>query len=58
MQVTCSYLELARQINQVKATRAVAAVYGANAIATVILCQRIMRFRGDKPKYTTGDLFG
>ena len=36
MQVTCSYLELARQIDQVKAVRAVAAVHGANAIATVI----------------------
>ena len=43
---TSSYLELARQVDQVKAVRPVAAANGANAIAIIIPCHRIIGSNG------------
>jgi methylated-DNA-[protein]-cysteine S-methyltransferase len=47
---TSTYLQLAKNINNTKAVRAVAGAIGANAIAIAIPCHRII--------YSTGDLGG
>jgi methylated-DNA-[protein]-cysteine S-methyltransferase len=51
---TSSYLELARQVDQVKAVRPVAAANGANAIAIIIPCHRIIGSTGDLVGYSGG----
>lgn len=43
---TCSYLELAKQVGDVEATRAVGAANGANPIAIVIPCHRVINANG------------
>ncbi|MDG1165223.1 MAG: methylated-DNA--[protein]-cysteine S-methyltransferase [Porticoccaceae bacterium] len=51
---TSSYLELAQQINQVEAVRAVASANGANAIAIIIPCHRIIASNGELLGYGGG----
>ena len=51
---TSSYLALARKIDNVKAVRAVAAANGANAIALIIPCHRIIGANGDLVGYAGG----
>ena len=51
---TSSYLDLARQVDQVKAIRPVAAANGANAIAIIIPCHRIIGSNGDLVGYGGG----
>jgi len=51
---TLSYLELARNINNEKAVRAVAAANGANAISIIIPCHRIIGSKGELTGYAGG----
>ncbi|MGY0216018.1 methylated-DNA--[protein]-cysteine S-methyltransferase [Endozoicomonadaceae bacterium StTr2] len=51
---TASYLDLARDINNEKAVRAVAAANGANAIALIIPCHRIIGSNGQLTGYGGG----
>jgi methylated-DNA-[protein]-cysteine S-methyltransferase len=51
---TRSYLELARMIGNEKATRAVAAANGANAISIIIPCHRIIGSKGELTGYAGG----
>ena len=51
---TSSYLELARQVDQVKAVHPVAAANGANAIAIIIPCHRIIGSSGYLVGYSGG----
>ncbi len=51
---TQSYLELARQMNNEKAIRAVAAANGANAISILIPCHRIIGTQGNLVGYAGG----
>jgi len=51
---TASYLELAKDINYKKAVRAVASANGANAIALIIPCHRIIGSNGSLTGYGGG----
>jgi len=51
---TSSYLQLARNINNEKAVRAVASANGANAIAVIIPCHRIIGSNGQLVGYGGG----
>jgi methylated-DNA-[protein]-cysteine S-methyltransferase len=49
-----SYLELARMLGNEKAIRAVAAANGANALAIIIPCHRIVGSKGELTGYAGG----
>jgi methylated-DNA-[protein]-cysteine S-methyltransferase len=51
---TSTYLELARRIDNEKAVRAVASANGANAIALIIPCHRIIGSNGELVGYGGG----
>jgi methylated-DNA-[protein]-cysteine S-methyltransferase len=51
---TSTYLQLAKNINNIKAVRAVAGANGANAIAIVIPCHRIIESTGGLGGYGGG----
>ena len=51
---TLSYLELAKNIDNEKAVRAVAAANGANAISIIIPCHRIIGSKGELTGYAGG----
>lgn len=51
---TASYLDLAKRINKPKAVRAVANANGANAIALIIPCHRIIGSNGELVGYGGG----
>ncbi len=51
---TASYLQLARSINNEKAVRAVAAANGANALALIIPCHRVIGSNGELVGYGGG----
>ena len=51
---TSTYLQLAKDINNGKAVRAVAGANGANAIAIIIPCHRIIGSRGELVGYDGG----
>lgn len=51
---TCSYLELAKNINNEKAVRAVANANGANAIGIIIPCHRVIGASGKLMGYAGG----
>ncbi len=51
---TASYLDVARRIGQPSAVRAVAQANGANAIALVVPCHRIIRSNGELGGYGGG----
>lgn len=51
---TASYLDLAKKINNPNAVRAVASANGANALALVIPCHRIIESNGDLGGYGGG----
>lgn len=51
---TASYLQLAKNINNEKAVRAVANANGANAIAIIIPCHRIIGSNGELVGYAGG----
>ncbi|PIE85094.1 cysteine methyltransferase [Candidatus Gracilibacteria bacterium] len=51
---TASYLDLAKKINNPKAVRAVASANGANAIALIIPCHRIIEKSGSIGGYGGG----
>ena len=51
---TWSYLDLARRIGDTGATRAVGAANGANPIAIVIPCHRVVNANGDLGGYGGG----
>ncbi|PID26939.1 MAG: cysteine methyltransferase [Candidatus Cloacimonadota bacterium] len=51
---TCSYLDLAKRINNPKAVRAVASANGSNAIALIIPCHRVIQSDGTLGGYGGG----
>lgn len=51
---TCSYLELSRQIDNVKAIRAVGTANSANAISIIVPCHRVIGNNGDLTGYAGG----
>lgn len=51
---TSTYLQLAKNINNEKAVRAVASANGANSIALIIPCHRIIESNGDLGGYGGG----
>ena len=51
---TCSYAQLAKQMHHEKAVRAVANANGANAIALIIPCHRIIGSNGQLTGYAGG----
>ncbi len=51
---TITYSELAKRIGQPKATRAVANACGANLLAVIIPCHRVVRKSGDLGGYAWG----
>lgn len=51
---TLSYLQLARNINNQKAVRAVAAANGANSMSIIIACHRIIGSNGELTGYGGG----
>ncbi|HOY50350.1 MAG TPA: methylated-DNA--[protein]-cysteine S-methyltransferase [Prolixibacteraceae bacterium] len=51
---TATYLDLAKSLGNEKAVRAVAAANGANALAIVIPCHRIVGSRGELTGYSGG----
>ncbi len=51
---TSTYLELSKQVNNEKAVRAVASANGANAIAIIIPCHRIIGTNGELVGYAGG----
>lgn len=51
---TLSYLQLAKNINNEKAVRAVASANGANAIGVIIPCHRIIGSNGELVGYAGG----
>ena len=52
--MTCSYLELSKNIGNEKAVRAVASANGANAISIMIPCHRIIGSDGSLVGYAGG----
>lgn len=51
---TCSYLELADKVSNIKAVRAVANANGANAISIIIPCHRVIGKNGSLGGYAGG----
>jgi methylated-DNA-[protein]-cysteine S-methyltransferase len=51
---TSSYLDLAKRINNKKAVRAVASANGANSIALIVPCHRIIESNGELGCYGGG----
>ena len=51
---TCSYSDIAQRINRPSATRAVARANGANQIALVIPCHRVVGVKGSLTGYGGG----
>ena len=51
---TCSYSSIARQINNIKAVRAVGAANGRNPIAIVVPCHRVIGANGTLTGYAGG----
>jgi O-6-methylguanine DNA methyltransferase len=51
---TASYLELSKRIGNEKAVRAVASANGANSIAILVPCHRIIGSNGDLVGYAGG----
>lgn len=51
---TCSYLDLSRVIENVKAIRAVGTANGANAISIIVPCHRVIASNGDLTGYAGG----
>ena len=51
---TSSYLDLAKRINNKKAVRAVASANGANSIALIVPCHRIIESNGELGGYGGG----
>lgn len=51
---TCSYLEIAKQVGDAQATRAVGAANGANPLAVVIPCHRVINANGQLGGYGGG----
>jgi len=51
---TSSYLELANNISQAKAVRAVASANGANAMSIIIPCHRVIGSNGELTGYAGG----
>ncbi len=51
---TASYLDIAKRINNTRAIRAVASANGANAIALIVPCHRIISSNGDLGGYGGG----
>ena len=51
---TSSYLQLAKEINNAKAVRAVASANGANSMAIIIPCHRIIGSNGELVGYAGG----
>lgn len=51
---TASYLDIAKRINHTKAIRAAASANGANAIALIVPCHRIIASNGDLGGYSGG----
>jgi len=51
---TSSYLDLAKKINNKKAVRAVASANGANSIALIVPCHRIIESNGELGGYGGG----
>ncbi len=51
---TASYLDIAKRINNPKAVRAVASANGANAIALIVPCHRIIETSGELGGYGGG----
>jgi AraC family transcriptional regulator of adaptative response/methylated-DNA-[protein]-cysteine methyltransferase len=49
---TCSYLDVAQAINRPKATRAVAQACGANPVAVVVPCHRVVMSDGSLGGYS------
>jgi len=51
---TCSYQELAQKMNRPKAVRALANATGANQLAIIVPCHRVIRANGDLGGYGGG----
>lgn len=51
---TCSYADIARSINNVKAVRAVGAANGRNPVAIVVPCHRVIGANGTLTGYAGG----
>ncbi|PIE99121.1 MAG: cysteine methyltransferase [Treponema sp.] len=51
---TATYLDIAKRINNPKATRAVASANGANALALIVPCHRIIASSGELGGYGGG----
>lgn len=51
---TCSYADIARSINNVKAVRAVGAANGRNPVAIVVPCHRVIGTNGTLTGYAGG----
>ncbi len=51
---TCSYLELADKVSNIKAVRAVANANGANAISIIVPCHRVIGKNGSLGGYAGG----
>ena len=51
---TCSYADIARQINNIKAVRAVGAANGRNPIAIIVPCHRVIGANGTLTGYAGG----
>lgn len=52
--ITSTYLQLAKNINNEKAVRAVASANGANSISVIIPCHRIIGSNGELVGYGGG----
>ena len=53
--ITCSYQEIANRIRKPKSVRAVANAVGANPIAVIVPCHRVIRSDGSLGGYRWGD---
>ena len=51
---TCSYLDIATQINNLKAVRAVGAANGKNPLSIVVPCHRVIGKSGKLTGYAGG----
>ncbi|WP_205312377.1 methylated-DNA--[protein]-cysteine S-methyltransferase [Rheinheimera maricola] len=51
---TCSYADIARRINNIKAVRAVGAANGRNPLAIVVPCHRVIGANGTLTGYAGG----
>lgn len=51
---TCSYLDIAKAVNNPKAFRAVALTNGSNQLALIVPCHRVIKSNGDLCGYGAG----